>query len=91
MLTPSNPIFKAAYEGRIDTIQNYLSEGGGINAVDKWNNTALHWAAKGGRYETMKFLINNGINIHAVNELGENALHWSVYSNNVCYLNSFIG
>lgn len=91
MLTPSNPIFKAAYEGRLDTITNYLSEGGGINALDKWNNTALHWAAKGGQFEVMKFLVENGIDTQAVNGQGDNALHWSVYSNNVLFIDFIKG
>ena len=90
ILTPLNPIFKAAYEGHLDVIQNYLREGGGINALDKFNNTALHWAAKGGQYEVMEYLVENGIQIDAVNKQGDNALHWSVYSNNVIYNEFYI-
>ena len=84
MFTPSNPLFKAAYEGRIDDIRNYLSEGGGINALDKHNNTALHWAAKGNRYKVVKYLVENGIDSTMRNGQGDTALHWSVMSNNVC-------
>ena len=86
MFTPSNPVFKAAYEGDLSSIQKYLSEGGGINARDKWNNTALHWAAKGGQIQTAKFLVENGVDLGAVNCQGETALHWSVFSNNVFLL-----
>ena len=78
-------------------MQNYISEGRDINAHDKWNNTALHWAAKGSQYSLMRLLVDNGIDVSAVNEQGvdngidvsavneqgENALHWSVFSNNV--------
>ena len=64
-------------------VQNYISEGRDINALDKWNNTALHWAAKGSQYRLMRLLVDNGIDVNAVNEQGENALHWSVFSNNV--------
>ena len=67
-------------------VQNYISEGKDINAHDKWNNTALHWAAKGSQYRLMRLLVDNGIDVSAVNEQGENALHWSVFSNNVALL-----
>lgn len=67
-------------------VQNYISEGKDINALDKWNNTALHWAAKGSQYRLMRLLVDNGIDVNAVNEQGENALHWSVFSNNVLLL-----
>ena len=83
MFTPSNPIFKAAYEGRLGVIRDYISEGGSINALDKWNNTALHWAAKGNQYRVMTFLVQNGVDVDAENSEGETALHWSTYSNNV--------
>ena len=82
-MTPTNPIFKAAYEGRLDSIENFIRDGGHINSRDKWNNTALHWAAKGGNYKVMKYLVENGIDVQAVNIQGDNALHWSIYSNNV--------
>lgn len=88
VFTPSNPIFKAAYEGQLRVIRDYVSEGGSINAVDKWNNTALHWAAKGNQYNVMTFLVENGVDVDAENSEGETALHWSTYSNNV-YLLSF--
>ncbi|KAM7459038.1 hypothetical protein BLSTO_00208 [Blastocystis sp. subtype 1] len=61
VFTPSNPIFKASYEGQLRVIRDYVSEGGSINAVDKWNNTALHWAAKGNQYAVLKFLVDNGV------------------------------
>ena len=83
VFTPSNPIFKAAYEGRLGVIRDYISEGGSINALDKWNNTALHWAAKGNQYRVMTFLVQNGVDVDAENSEGETALHWSTYSNNV--------
>ena len=67
-------------------VQNYISEGKDINAHDKWNNMALHWAAKGSQYRLMRLLVDNGIDVSAVNEQGENALHWSVFSNNVVLL-----
>ena len=86
MFTPTNPIFKAAYEGRLNDIKNYLSEGGGINALDKYNNTALHWAAKGNQYEVVKYLVQNGIDCSLRNGQGDTALHWSVMSNNVLRL-----
>ena len=91
MFTPSNPIFKASYEGQLRVIGDYVSEGGSINAVDKWNNTALHWAAKGNQYAVLKFLVDNGVEVDAENSEGETALHWSTYSNNACpfYVLSF--
>lgn len=52
--------------------------------MDKWNNTALHWAAKGNQYAVLKFLVDNGVEVDAENSEGETALHWSTYSNNVC-------
>ena len=58
--------------------------------MDKFNNTALHWAAKGGQYEIMEYLVENGIQIDAVNKQGDNALNWSVYSNNVIYNEFYI-
>lgn len=86
IFTPSNPLFRAAYNGDMYVVQNYISEGKDINALDKWNNTALHWAAKGSQYRLMRLLVDNGIDVNAVNEQGENALHWSVFSNNVLLL-----
>ena len=89
MFTPSNPIFKASYEGQLRVIRDYVSEGGSINAVDKWNNTALHWAAKGNQYAVLKFLVDNGVEVDAENSEGETALHWSTYSNNACHFMSY--
>lgn len=74
VFTPSNPIFKASYEGQLRIIRDYVSEGGSINAVDKWNNTALHWAAKGNQYAVLKFLVDNGVEVDAENSEGETAL-----------------
>ena len=89
IFTPSNPIFKAAFEGRIDAIYNYLAEGGGINAQDQYNNTALHWAAKGNQLKTAEYLVNRGIDCSIRNSQGDTALHWSVMSNNVSLVATF--
>ena len=89
IFTPVNPIFKAAFEGRIDAIHNYLAEGGGINAQDQYNNTALHWAAKGNQLKTVEYLVNRGIDCSIRNSQGDTALHWSVMSNNVSLVATF--
>ena len=89
IFTPTNPIFKAAFEGRIDAIHNYLAEGGGINAQDQYNNTALHWAAKGNQMKTVEYLVNRGIDCSIRNNQGDTALHWSVMSNNVFLVVTF--
>ena len=89
MFTPSNPLFKAAYEGRIESIHDYLAEGGGVNARDKYNNTALHWAAKGNQLRAAEYLVSNGLDCSLRNSQGDTPLHWAVVSNNVRSVNSF--
>ena len=68
-------LVKAAMQGNTDEIIRCLGEGADINAKDeKFNATALMWAAHNGRAEALRILIKNGADIHQKGARGETAL-----------------
>jgi len=77
----SEPLWKAARDGDVETAKQLLADGADANAEDGWSKgTALHNAAYDGRKEITTLLIINGANVNAINTFNETALHISVFA-----------
>jgi len=55
-------------------VENLLREGADVNAVDKWGNTALHYAAEYGYVLIVKALVYAGSNVRAIDKQGRTPL-----------------
>jgi ankyrin repeat protein len=62
---PSVDIWEAAKEGNIESVKQYLDAGGDVDAKDKYEWTALRWAAAGGQNEIVELLIAKGADVNA--------------------------
>ncbi len=72
---PSVDIHKAAEEGNISIIKQYLDDGWDVDANDSFDRTPLHRAAFFGQKEVAKLLIANGADVNAKDEWKETPLH----------------
>ncbi|MEC8489029.1 MAG: ankyrin repeat domain-containing protein, partial [Pseudomonadota bacterium] len=54
-----------------------LQNGADVTAADKYEDTALLWAARGGNVDVAKVLIQYGADVNAVDEKEESALHYA--------------
>ncbi|HSR52867.1 MAG TPA: PQQ-binding-like beta-propeller repeat protein [Acidobacteriota bacterium] len=52
--------FEAARQGDVAELERLLDEGADINAVTRYNSTALHFAADKGHLEAVRFLLEKG-------------------------------
>ena len=71
---PSVDIHKAAVEGNISIIKQYLDDGRDVDANDSFDRTPLHRAAYSGQKEVAKLLIAKGADVNAKDEEGETPL-----------------
>ena len=62
----------------LETAKLLLDHGADVNAVRRFNYTALHIAAQEGDYAAANFLIQNGAYIQALTTLGATPLHCAV-------------
>jgi len=72
---PSVDIWEAAYEGNIEVVKQHLAAGTDVDAKDKYELTALHWAAAGGQNEIVELLIAKGADVNATDGDGDTPLH----------------
>ena len=71
---PSVNIHKAAEEGNISIIKQYLDDGWDVDANDSFDRTPLHRAAYSGQKEVAKLLIAKGADVNAKNDKGKTPL-----------------
>ena len=80
---PNVNIHKAAEEGNISIIKQYLDDGWDVDANDSFDRTPLHRAAYSGQKEVAKLLIAKGADVNAKDDEGETpliaAIHGSFY------------
>ncbi|MBU0513320.1 MAG: ankyrin repeat domain-containing protein [Proteobacteria bacterium] len=53
------PLIRAARAGRLAAVQLLLAKGAAVNAANKWQNTALHWAAYNGHHRVVTLLLRH--------------------------------
>lgn len=56
-------------------IEEAVAQGAEVNAVDRYGNTPLHYAAKGNHDRIVAFLISKGAHVNAANNHDETPLH----------------
>ena len=66
--------------GDLEAVKVMIQNGADVNAVDKYNQTALHEAVQEGEgyVDIMKMLIQNGADVNAVNKWKCTALYYAV-------------
>lgn len=77
---PSTPLAKAAREGNLTSLQNYLDAGADIDARQQ-GYTPLLLAVGNGRVEAALELIKRGADVNARDREGFDALIWTALSN----------
>jgi len=60
-----------------ENLKLLLDLGVNVNAIDKYEDTALIMASKNGYYEVIKILLEAGANVNAVNDSGNTSLIWA--------------
>ncbi|XP_065565858.1 serine/threonine-protein phosphatase 6 regulatory ankyrin repeat subunit A-like [Artemia franciscana] len=70
-------------KGKLGVCKLLISNGANVNALNKFNQTPLHYAAELGKVATCKFLISKGANINAFDRWNNTALHFSAQQGKV--------
>mmetsp|Transcript_8846 Transcript_8846/g.11527 ORF Transcript_8846/g.11527 Transcript_8846/m.11527 type:complete len:192 (+) Transcript_8846:66-641(+) len=68
-------IFSAASKGRINDVEEILSNGKNVNAVDADGLSPLHWASDSNQLEMVRFLLGKGANVNLQEATGQTPLH----------------
>lgn len=69
----------ASREGNVGTVQQLLSDGVDVIAVNENGETALHWAAVEYRVNIVQVLLRHGAVANAATKDGYTALHYAVW------------
>lgn len=69
--------FEAIYSDNIAAVTQLLNAGADLNAVNKFGNTARHWAACNGRNEIARLLADKGAKLDVQDNPGNAALDWA--------------
>ncbi|KAJ3251392.1 palmitoyltransferase akr1 [Chytriomyces hyalinus] len=76
--------FQAAMHGAIQRVAHLIETGADVNAFDKENCTALHWAAINNRVSVAKLLIEKGATIDVIGgDLLSTPLQWAARSGQI--------
>ena len=67
---PDISIHKAASQGNIQAIKDYIANGTDLNSKDESGWTPLHWATSKVHNKAAKILISEGANVNIVNKDG---------------------
>ncbi|XP_044229377.1 ankyrin repeat domain-containing protein 2 [Thunnus albacares] len=73
----------AASQGKLDTIDKYLANGGNPDVHDELKRTALHRASMVGHTAVIQMLLENGAEINFKDQLGFRAIHWACRGGNL--------
>ena len=68
-------IFKAAYDGDLAKVKEFVEAGTSVMTMDGVLSTPLHLAADGGQEEVATYLILHGADVNVVNNDGFTPLH----------------
>ncbi|MBA2654790.1 MAG: ankyrin repeat domain-containing protein [Gammaproteobacteria bacterium] len=87
------PLHYACISGNLELVKlisNLPAANDQMNAVDKFNNTALHCAAISKRYKIIKTLVDKGADCHLKDNNGDTPLHIICRSGNIQSFNSLM-
>ena len=84
------PLTKAAIEGDVKFLKDFLRNGTQINIKDYKGLTALHYAAENGRNEFLETLCRYGADIEAEDEMGATPIFYAIRSNEIYCLKLLI-
>ena len=73
---------KAATEGTVQVIQDYINSGAELSVQEEYGWTALHFASREGKTECVRLLIGAGANLNVREEDGYTALHLASWHDN---------
>jgi cytohesin len=74
---PDISIHKAAKEGNIEAVKQFIATGKDVNAKDDLYGTPLHLAAEMGHKEIAELLIAKGADVNAKDNIGWTPLHFA--------------
>jgi ankyrin repeat protein len=83
-------LFKAAFEGDIEKVENLLDKGLRIDSRSKSGDSPLTIAASEGHFDLVEFLLDEGANINVENKKGYNALLYAIDFNDTNAVNVLI-
>lgn len=81
---------RAVRSGNIEALEEYIAEGGDVNAPERGGKTFLMFAAEGGQIETSKLLLDNGALIDMQDNNGLTALMYGARKGHVQVLDFLI-
>ncbi len=67
-------LFKAVYNGDLESVKKALKSGANINIMEDRGMSVLRWAVRRNQLDIVTFLLENGVDINAVSNLGWTAL-----------------
>jgi ankyrin repeat protein len=76
ILSCTDTLYDAAFEGNIDKVQTLLEEGANINAKDEDGFAALHYATLEGHPDIVEILLENGADVNAKTKNGRTVLQF---------------
>jgi ankyrin repeat protein len=81
----TTPLHRAVKAGDVARVQELLlpQSNVDINAQDKYDRTALHWAACNGHTEIVQLLIAHQCDVNLTDEYGNTALHWATIKDKI--------
>ncbi|CAE7325157.1 unnamed protein product [Symbiodinium necroappetens] len=70
-------MMRAAEDGRLDDVKDFVERGEDVNAKSKAGYTAMMWAASNGHLEVVKYLAEQGADVDAKDDDGWTAMMWA--------------
>ncbi|KAK7094364.1 hypothetical protein V1264_005939 [Littorina saxatilis] len=83
---PQTPLFFACHRGLIRTVELLLKHNAVIDAINKWKQTALHWAcvckSPTASADITRLLLDAGADVNAQDRWGRTPLHYAAWNGN---------